>query len=103
MDDRLYQGSTVVKSMDNVGITFVNAVLGRGVFNGVVNVQFGALPFGVKDDGTIDTEMVVACRLRMDVQCAVQLRDNLNELLKMIEQQAQAILNEEPLAAGKLN
>lgn len=91
-----------MKSMDNVGITFVNVVLGRGVFNGVVNLQFGALPFGVKEDGKIDTETVVACRLRMDIPCAVQLRDNLNELFKMIEEQAMAT-TEEPLAAGKLN
>ena len=39
---------------DDVGVTFVNAVLGRGMLNGIVNLQFGVLNFDAREDGTID-------------------------------------------------
>jgi hypothetical protein len=77
-----------MKSLDQVGITFVNNVLGRGVLNNVVNIQFGVLPWDVvqTEDGnlSISQEPVVACRLRMDFACAVQLCDVLTELIKSV-------------------
>lgn len=74
-----------MKSTDQVGITFVNAVTGRGILNGVVNIQLGALNFDVTENDKVSPELVVACRLRMDRICAKQLRDNLSELLDMID------------------
>lgn len=74
-----------MKTIDNTGVTFVNAVLGRGILNGVVNVQFGTWMFAGKEDGTVDPEMAVSCRLRMDMDCAKALRDNLTELLLAVE------------------
>lgn len=74
-----------MKSTDNVGVTFVNLVLGRGILNGVVNIQFGTWLFGAKEDGSVDPDPSVSCRLRMDVAGAKALRDALTELLLAVE------------------
>ena len=75
-----------MKSMDNVGVTFVNTVVNRGIFNGVINVSFAVLNFTPGDDNkTIEPDPVIAARLRMDKICARQLRDVLTDLLDMIE------------------
>ena len=71
--------------IDEVGVTFVNAVLGRGTLNGVMNVQLGVLPFDIGEDGNVSPDIVVACRLRMDMTCAKQLRDCLDDLLSKID------------------
>lgn len=74
-----------MKSLDQVGITFINGVLGRGVFNGVVNLQLGAAPFDITDDKTISEDMVPVCRLRMDIPCARALHEQLGLLLTDID------------------
>ena len=74
-----------MKSIDQVGITFANTVVGRGVFNSVINVSLAALTFAPTDDGKIDADPVITCRLRLDIACATQLRDALDELLMLIE------------------
>lgn len=74
-----------MKTLDNVGVTFVNIVLGRGSFNGNVNLTLGVMTFEPKDDGTIDLNPEINARLRMDIPCARQLRDNLDELLASID------------------
>jgi hypothetical protein len=80
-----------MKTIDNSGVTFVNLVLGRGVLNSVVNVQFGTWLFGGKEDGSVDPEPTVSCRLRMDVACAESLRDALTELLQQIKTPADSV------------
>lgn len=73
-------------SSDEVGVTFVNTVIGRGILNGVCNLSFGVFNFTPSEDGkTVDLDPVVAVRLRMDKICATQLRDVMNELLATIE------------------
>lgn len=75
-----------MKPMDNVGVTFVNALVGRGTLNNVVNLQFGTFQFTPSDDGTtVNPEMAVSCRLRMDRTCAQQLYEQLGVLLESIE------------------
>jgi hypothetical protein len=74
-----------MKSTDQVGITFVNAVLGRGILNGVANLTLGVFAFDPTGDGKISENLTVACRLRMDVNCAKMIRDQLDELLTAIE------------------
>ena len=72
----------MMKSADEIGITFVNRVLGQGFMNGVVNITLGSFQFTPNDDGkTIDPDLIVASRLRMDEQCATQLRDALATVL----------------------
>lgn len=75
-----------MKAMDSVGVTFVNTLIGRGIFNGVVNIQLGTLLFSPDEKGTsIDEDLVLSCRLRMDIICAKQLHMALGELLTAIE------------------
>lgn len=76
----------MTKPVDAVGVTFVNAVLGRGILNNVVNLQFGTFLF-MPNEATdeVDTELAVSCRLRMDRPCAQQLYDVLGELLNAVE------------------
>lgn len=73
-----------MKSMDAVGVTFVNTVVGRGIFNGVVNISFGTFNF-TPTEKNVDADPVIACRLRMDVMCAKQLRDALSDLIDAVE------------------
>jgi len=75
-----------MKSLDDVGVVFVNTVVGRGILNGIINLSFGTLLFTPTDDGkTIDPDLVVSARLRMDKLCAQQLHETLGELLLSIE------------------
>lgn len=73
-----------MKVSDNVGITFVNTVMNRGVFNGIINLNLGVFNFTPADDGSIDFDPVIAARLRMDEAAAAQIRDTLDDLLKQI-------------------
>lgn len=76
-----------VKCLDNVGVQFVDMLVGRGVINNVVNLQFGTYQFTPVDD-LVSPDVAVSCRLRMDVACARQLCEQLTELLAAIPQQA---------------
>lgn len=74
-----------MKSVDNVNVTFVNTVLGRGILNNVVNIQLGVFQFTPDDKGEmVEPDLVTACRLRMDKICAKQLHETLGELLEII-------------------
>lgn len=70
-------------SLDHVGITFVNTVIGAGVLNGVVNMQLGAFAFEATGD-KVEAAPKVAARLRMDVLCARRMRDELDRILGAI-------------------
>lgn len=75
-----------MKNQDNVSVTFVNTVVGRGILNGVINLSFGVFNFTPSEDGKeVDVDPTIACRLRMDKVCAIQLRDVMNDLLAVIE------------------
>lgn len=77
-----------MKPVDNVGVTFVNAVVGRGILNNIVNIQFGTFLFN-PDENTqkVELDPAVSCRLRMDRLCAQQLYDSLGELLASVAQE----------------
>ena len=81
-----------MKSVDQVGITFANAVLGSGVLGGVVNVQLGAFQFTNDGDKT-DADLSVVARLRMDLGCARQLQSALTDVLQLIPQEDVRSLN----------
>jgi hypothetical protein len=77
-----------MKQLDNVGVVFVNMVLGRGILNEVVNLQFGTFLFSPELDGDatkVVPDLVVSARLRMDKACARELYTTLGELLSTIE------------------
>ena len=64
-----------MKSTDEVGVTFVNLMLGRGILNGVVNVTLGVYEFNPDLDGEkVDPAPAIASRLRMDVPWATSRR-----------------------------
>ncbi len=69
----------------NVPVTFVNQVVAAGHLNGIVNVTFGVARFSPTNDGSIDTDMIVASRLRMDMACAMQMRDQLDRIIGQAE------------------
>lgn len=72
-----------MKSADDVGITFANLVVGQGYMNGVVNITLAAFAF-TPDDKTekVDPDPMIVSRLRMDENCAAQLRDALTSVLQ---------------------
>ncbi len=78
-----------MKTVDSVGVTFVNTVVGSGIFNNIINLAFGVCNFTPVDNGSgemvIDPDVVIASRLRMDKMCAVQIRDILNNLIGQME------------------
>lgn len=74
-----------MKSNDAVGVTFVNSVVGRGILNNVVNLSFSTFNFTPTDE-VVDPDPVISCRLRMDKTCAYQLRQVLDDLIKLIEE-----------------
>lgn len=55
--------------------TFVNMVTGSGHMTGVANITFATLQFTPQGDGTVDADPVISCRLRMDYNCVVQLKE----------------------------
>lgn len=75
-----------MKSVDSVGITFANLVLGRGINNGVVNITLGAYEFNPEDDGkTIDPSPVIVCRLRTDMPFLRTLHKVVGDMLNAID------------------
>ena len=73
-----------MKSSDSVGITFVNALVGRGALNGVVNLTFGTFQFTPVENG-IDNDLVISARLRMDLTCARNLHKSLGDFLAQLD------------------
>jgi hypothetical protein len=64
----------------HVAPVFVNAVIGSGTLNGVHNISFATALFSLKGD-TIDPDLVVSCRLRMDSACLQQLYEQIGSML----------------------
>ena len=77
----------MASSQDAVGITFANVVINHGIYNNVINVNFGVYNFELNDKDKIEAAMVISSRLRMDLGCAKALRDALIGLLAPIEKQ----------------
>lgn len=74
-----------MKPADTVGVTFVNALIGRGILNNVVNLQFGTFLFTPDENSQqVEPDLAVSCRLRMDRSCAQQLYESLGELLASV-------------------
>jgi len=89
-----------MKSADQVGITFANSVVARGLFNHNVNITLAAFQFTPTEDNKVNPDPVVTCRLRLDIVCAKQLRDHLTELLAHLEPDAASVGIDANGAAG---
>jgi hypothetical protein len=77
----------LVKDPLNVMPLFVNAVVGSGHLNSVVNVSFATANFTPKNDtsGTVDPDFIISCRLRMDFACAEQLYESLGRIVQQLK------------------
>lgn len=80
-----------MRALDNIGVTFVNTVLSRGIYEGNVNLTFGTALFtpevrkeGDKEQLVIVDDIVVSSRMRMDLRCAQQLYLTLYALLEQV-------------------
>ena len=77
-----------MKNQDNVGVTFINSVMSRGIFNDVVNITLGVLNFTPSaETNSVEPDHVIAARLRMDKECAKAMHRELGDLLKMISEE----------------
>ena len=91
------------RTIDNIGITYVNAVMSRGHFNSVINISLGVITFDPTQGKDSDTDLVVACRLRMDEMCAMQLYEELGQVLQSMKLARKTMEDVHPLLNGKAN
>jgi hypothetical protein len=89
-----------MNKIDNAIPIFVNAVTGRGILNGVINLCFSTCFFTPQEDNSVELDPNITCRLRMDRNCAVQLRDTMNELINLIEKSERTLPEDAPLIEG---
>lgn len=69
---------------DNVPVRTVNLAVSN-IIGGVVAVTLLTDRIGFRDDGSARIDMVVAARLRFDLQMAKVIRDQLNAQIAMLE------------------
>lgn len=65
-----------------VPVTFVNAIESIGTINGVVNVTLSVARF-MPDGAHVTPDIVIASRLRFDLQTALAMRDAINTQLAL--------------------
>ena len=80
-DPETQSNSLPVTDPRRVPITFVNQVVGSGHLNGVVNLTFAAALFTPNGD-SVDPDLVITSRLRMDRFCAEQLYVTLGAIIQ---------------------
>jgi len=74
------------KAQDDIGVTFVNRVMARGCWAGVANVTLGTFNFTPFREGpNVDEDLVVSCRLRLDMLAVKELRDALDWVIAKME------------------
>lgn len=61
---------------------FVNQIVGSGHLNAVVNLTFATANFTPNDKGSVDPDLVITSRLRMDLFCAEQLYEQLGLIIQ---------------------
>lgn len=81
-----------VTDPDNCPVVFAGALVASGHLNGVVNLTFATPRFTPNATGGIDNDFVVASRLRMDIACALALRDQIDRIIKQVETGAKQAL-----------
>jgi len=61
-------------------VIFVSQVVGTGFLNGVVNLTLATARF-TPSGGRVEPDLVVSSRLRMDLFCAQQLRNEIDRII----------------------
>lgn len=82
----------LVSDPNNAQVIYVTQVLGQGHLNGVINLTFGVARFTPDTEDKVEIDMAIAARLRMDLVCAMQLRDSLDAILKKVTPEAGALV-----------
>jgi hypothetical protein len=72
----------VVTDPHQIPVTFVSSLVNHGYGNGVVNLSFATARYVPDADGAIVPDLVLSALLRMDMACAVQLRDALSGVIE---------------------
>jgi hypothetical protein len=78
----------ILKTQDDVGVTFINQVVSRGVWNDVANLTLAVYNFSPEGD-KIAADPVIVGRLRMDKQCAIQLAQAMAEIIMIYDRMEQ--------------
>lgn len=60
---------------------FCNVVVGSGTMNGVANLTLGVALF-TPQGAEIDLDVVISCRLRMDMPCLETLYQQIGQMLQ---------------------
>jgi hypothetical protein len=71
-----------VSDPNEVQVVFCNQVVASGYFNAVANFTLAVARFSPRPDNTVDPDLVVCARLRMDLACAQQLHEQLGKILE---------------------
>lgn len=71
---------------DNVPVRVINGMPQIGIIGSVFALTLTTDRIGTKEDGSPKAEMIVAARLRFDVEMARMIRDALDAQIKMLTQ-----------------
>lgn len=69
---------------DNVPVRIVNGFCQSGILGGLVSLTLATDRVNADADGKVKSEMIVAARLRFDVELARALRDFLNTQIELL-------------------
>jgi hypothetical protein len=72
--------SNSITDPNHVAPIFVSVVVGSGTLNHVANITFATLNFTPVGD-EIEPDLVVSCRLRLDIVCLQQLYEQIGNML----------------------
>ncbi len=85
MTEKPKQEFPTVADPDGVPVTFVDHIAATGQFAGVVSISFAVARGLPKTDGTVDADLVMVARHRLNMVTAMQLRDLLGNLIAQAE------------------
>lgn len=74
----------LVPDPNSVPVVFANLFAGGGTINGVINFTLCTSRFTPSFDGPTDNDIIVASRIRLDVQAATMLRDFLSAQINLL-------------------
>jgi hypothetical protein len=82
MTDKPTVTTIEIRDPHRVPVTFCNQVVGSGHLNNVVNITLAVAQFTPSTDNTINPDLVIAARLRMDLFAARQLHEALGAIIE---------------------
>lgn len=77
------RATEIVTDPDNVPVRVINGVKQCGIVGSVIAMTLTTVRFGF-DDGQLQPDVVVAARLRFDLEIARSLRDLLDSQIKLL-------------------